>query len=235
MKTIGLLGGMSWESTAEYYRIINREVADRLGGLHSARILIASVDFAEIAQMQQDGDWGAAGDALAMEAHNLEVGGADLLLICANTMHKVADRVEGAVRIPVLHVADVTAEAVQERAVSTVGLLGTKFTMEQDFYRDRLESHDLKVLVPDEGEREALHRIIYDELCRGVIEEASRERCEGIVASLKDRGAEGIILGCTELELILDPDSMDPDSDVPLFPTARLHALAAVDAAMKGA
>lgn len=229
MQRIGLLGGMSWTSTAEYYRLINEEVAARLGGLHSARILLSSLDFAEVAQMQADGDWGAAGDLLAREAANLEVGGADLILICANTMHKVADRVEGAVHIPVLHLADATAQAVGAAGVTTVGLLGTIFTMEQAFYRDRLAEHGLVVRTPAADDRAELHRIIYDELCQGVIEESSRTWCERLVADFAEEGCEGVILGCTELELTLDPDG---DSPVPLFATTRIHASAAVEAAL---
>ncbi len=229
MKRIGLLGGMSWESTTEYYRLINREVARRLGGLHSARIVLGSVDFAEVAALQASGDWDAAGRLLAREASGLEAAGADLVLICANTMHRVAGQVQAAIGVPLLHVADVTADAVRATDLTTVGLLGTAFTMEQAFYRDRLASHGLDVLTPDGGERAELHRIIYDELCRGVIRESSRDRCLAIVDHLRERGAEGVILGCTEIELLLDPDAPGP---IPLFPTARLHALAAVEAAL---
>lgn len=229
MLRIGLLGGMSWTSTAEYYRLINEEVAARLGGLHSARVLLSSLDFAEVAQMQEDGEWGAAGDLLAREAAALEVGGADLLLICANTMHKVADRVEGAVGIPLLHLADATARAVRSAGATTVGLLGTRFTMEQTFYRDRLAQHGLVVRTPPADDRDELHRIIYDELCQGVVEDGSRTFCERLVADFAEQGCEGVVLGCTELELILDPDD---DSPVPLFATTRIHVQAAVDAAL---
>lgn len=179
--------------------------------------------------MQEDGEWGAAGDLLAREAAALEVGGADLLLICANTMHKVADRVEGAVGIPLLHLVDATAGAVRAAGVTTVGLLGTRFTMEQTFYRDRLAEHGLVVRTPPADDRDELHRIIYDELCQGLVEDGSRTFCERLVADFAEQGCEGVILGCTELELILDPDGASP---VPLFATTRIHVQAAVDAAL---
>lgn len=229
MKRIGLLGGMSWESTTEYYRLINREVARRLGGLHSARIVLASVDFAEVAALQAAGDWDAAADLLAREASGLESAGADLILICTNTMHQVADEVQAAIGVPLLNVIDVTADAAHGAGASTVGLLGTAFTMEQDFYRDRLAALGLDVLTPEPNARADVHRIIYDELCRGIVSDASRDRLLTIVDTLRDRGAQGVILGCTELELLLDPDAPGP---IPLFPTARLHALAAVEATL---
>jgi aspartate racemase len=232
MRKIGLLGGMSWESTAEYYRLINREVADRLGGLHSARILLASVDFAQIEAMQAAGEWGAAGELLAEEAARLEAGGAELLLICTNTMHKVADAVQAAVGIPLVHVTDAVAGAVRGAGLERVGLLGTAFTMEQDFYTTRLEQQGLQVLVPRERDRADVHRVIYDELCLGVVREESRRRYLEVIDTLVADGAAGVILGCTEIELLLDPD--DPGTRVPVFPTTRLHALAAVDAALDG-
>lgn len=229
MLQIGLLGGMSWESTAEYYRLINREVGRRLGGLHSARILLASVDFAEVERLQVAGDWAAAADLLAGEASALAAAGADFLVLCTNTMHKVATEVEAAAGLPLLHLADATAAAVLAAGVGRVGLLGTAFTMEQDFYRGRLAEHGLEVLVPVADERAEVHRIIYDELCVGVVREESRQRYREIISALAARGAEGVILGCTEIELLIDPDGPSP---VPLFPTTRIHALAAVDRAL---
>ncbi|MFK5646998.1 aspartate/glutamate racemase family protein [Ornithinimicrobium sp. LYQ121] len=230
MRRIGLLGGMSWESTAEYYRLINTEVATRLGGLHSARVILGSVDFAEVEALQVAGDWGAAGELLAAEAALLEAGGAELLLICTNTMHKVADTIQAAVGIPLLHVADATAATVGDAGLTRVGLLGTAFTMEQDFYTARLAQHGLDVLVPTARDRADVHRVIYDELCLGVVREKSRHRYLEVIDALVADGAEGVILGCTEIELLIDPD--DPRTQVPVFPTTRIHALAAVDAAL---
>lgn len=230
VRRIGLLGGMSWESTAEYYRVINEAVAERLGGLHSARIVLGSVDFAEVEAMQSAGDWTAAARLLAGEAALLEAAGADLMLICTNTMHKVADAVQEALGIPVLHMADATAREVRAAGLSRIGLLGTAFTMEQDFYTGRLAGHGLDVVVPGEHDRAEVHRVIYEELCRGAVHEASRQRYLEVVDALVADGAEGIVLGCTEIELLLDPDRAG--TAVPLFPTARIHALAAVDAAL---
>jgi aspartate racemase len=230
MRRIGLLGGMSWQSTAEYYRLINEEVAARLGGLHSARVVLGSVDFAEIEAMQAAGDWAAAGELLAREAALLEAGGAELLLICTNTMHKVADTVQAAVGIPLLHLADATAAAVRGAGLARVGLLGTAFTMEQDFYTGRLAQHGLGVLVPGARDRAEVHRVIYDELCLGVVREESRRRYRAVIDSLVAQGAQGVVLGCTEIELLLNPE--DPGTPVPVFPTTRIHALAAVDAAL---
>jgi aspartate racemase len=227
-RVIGMLGGMSWESTAEYYRLANEAVRDRLGGLHSARIVLASLDFAEIEALQVAGEWQRAGDLLAAEAARLQAAGAQLLLLCTNTMHKVADQVQAAVTIPLLHLADTTAAAARAAGLTTVGLLATGFTMEQDFYRDRLAGHGLDVLVPDADDRAEVHRIIYDELCRGVIREESRQRYRQVIDRLVAAGAEGIILGCTEIELLIGP----PDSPVPVFPTTRLHVEAAVTAAL---
>ncbi len=228
MRTIGLLGGMSWESSAEYYRLLNEGVRDRLGGLHSARLVLASVDFAQVEAMQVAGDWEAAGRLLADEARGVEAAGADLLLICTNTMHKVADQVQAAVGIPLLHLADATARAVQGAGIERVGLLGTAFTMEQDFYTGRLSDHGLDVLVPDAPGRELVHRVIYDELCQGVVREESRQAYQRVVADLVERGARGVILGCTEIELLLGAD----DVDVPVFATTALHVEAALDAAL---
>ena len=228
MRTIGLLGGMSWESSAEYYRLLNEGVRERLGGLHSARLVLASVDFAEVEQLQVTGAWDEAGDLLAARAAGLEAAGADLLLICTNTMHKVADQVQAAIGIPLLHLADATAAAVQRAGMTRVGLLGTAFTMEQAFYRDRLASHGIEVLVPDEPGRAVVHRVIYDELCQGVVREESRAAYQDVVAGLTERGAQGIVLGCTEIELLIGPEHVD----VPLFPTTRLHVEAALEAAL---
>jgi aspartate racemase len=227
-RVIGLLGGMSWESTAEYYRLANELVRDRLGGLHSARLVLASVDFAEIETLQVAGDWDRAGDILAVEAARLQAAGAQLLLLCTNTMHKVADQVQAAVSIPLLHLADTTAAAVRAAGLTKVGLLATGFTMEQDFYRDRLAGHGLDVLVPDADDRAEVHRVIYDELCRGLIREESRQLYRQVIERLVGSGAQGIILGCTEIELLIGP----ADSSVPVFPTTRLHVEAAVTAAL---
>jgi aspartate racemase len=228
MRTIGMLGGMSWVSSAEYYRLVNELARERLGGLHSARVLLASVDFAEIEALQAAGRWEEAGALLAGEAARLQAGGAELLLLCTNTMHKVADAVQAAIDIPFLHLADTTAAAVRAAGLTTIGLLGTAFTMEQDYYRARLAAHGLRVLVPDAPDRAAVHRIIYDELCLGVVTGAAREAYRGVIARLVAAGAEGVILGCTEIELLVGPD----DSPVPTFPTTRLHVAAALDAAL---
>ncbi|WP_328958662.1 aspartate/glutamate racemase family protein [Kitasatospora purpeofusca] len=228
MKTIGLLGGMSWESTATYYRLLNELTRDRLGGLHSAKCVLYSVDFAEVERLQAAGEWEAAGRLLADAARAVEAAGAELLLICTNTMHKVADQVAGAVSVPLLHLADATAAAVLAAGVTRVGLLGTAFTMEQDFYRDRLASHGLDVLVPDPAGRALVHRVIYEELCLGVVREESRAEYRRVIAELVAAGAEGVILGCTEIELLVGPG----DSAVPVFPTTRIHAEAAVTAAL---
>jgi amino-acid racemase len=227
-RVIGMLGGMSWESTAEYYRLANELVRDRLGGLHSARIVLASVDFAEVEALQVAGRWDEAGELLADAAQGLEAAGAELLLLCTNTMHKVADQVQAAIGIPLLHLGDATARAVTGAGVKTVGLLGTAFTMEQDFYRDRLASHGLRVLVPPAEDRAEVHRIIYDELCVGVINEESRQAYRDVIVRLVEAGAEGIILGCTEIELLIS----DADSLVPVFATTRLHVEAAVNASL---
>jgi amino-acid racemase len=228
MRTIGLLGGMSWESTAIYYRLANELVRDRLGGLHSARLLMLSVDFAPIEEMQVDGRWDEAGRLLAAEARRLEAGGADLLVLCTNTMHKVADVIQDAVSIPLLHLGDATAGAVREAGLTTVGLLATGFTMSQDFYRDRLESHGLTVLVPSTEDQALVHRVIYDELCLGIVRDESRAAYVDVVDRLVRRGAEGVILGCTEIEMLIGPD----DLEVPSFPTTRIHVEAALDAVL---
>ena len=225
-----MLGGMSWESSAQYYRIANELVRERLGGLHSARVLLASVDFADIEALQAAGRWDEAGELLAAAGKSLQAGGAELLVICTNTMHKVADQVQAAIDIPLLHLADVTADAINRTGLSTVGLLGTAFTMEQAFYRDRLASHGLTVLVPPPEDRAAVHRIIYQELCLGVLREESRQVYRDVITRLVDGGAEGVVLGCTEIELLVSA----ADSPVPVFPTTRLHVEAAVNASLAG-
>ncbi len=227
MRTIGLLGGMSWESTAEYYRLANETVRDRLGGLHSAQLLLHSVDFAEIAALQSDGRWDEAGQLLGQAAKGLEAAGAELVLICTNTMHLVADQVQAAISVPLLHIADTTADAVRAAGLGTVGLLGTRFTMEQPFYRERLAGHGLEVLVPGDEDRAEVHRVIFDELCQGVVREGSREAYRAAIRRLVDAGAQGVVLGCTEIELLVGP----ADSPVPVFPTTRLHVEAALRAA----
>lgn len=228
MRTIGMLGGMSWESTAEYYRLANELVAQRLGGLHSARLLLASVDFAEIAQLQHDGAWDRAGELLAAEAKALQAGGADLVVLCTNTMHLVADAITAAVDIPLLHIADATAAAVRAAGLRRVGLLATAFTMEKPFLREHLAARGVTTLVPDAPDRARVHAIIYDELCRGIVRAESRAAYRGVIDRLVAAGAEGIVLGCTEIELLIGRD----DSPVPVFPTTRLHVEAAVEAAL---
>lgn len=228
MDLIGVIGGMSWESTAEYLRLLNEGVRERLGGLHSARLRVATVDFAPIAQMQADGDWAAAADALAGEARSLEAAGAAFLLIATNTMHKVYDEVAAAVDVPVLHLGDVTADAVRAAGLGRVGVLATRYTMEQSFYRDRLAGHGVETLVPDQAGRHDVQRIIYDELCVGEVVPASRERLLAIARDLVAEGAEGIVLGCTELELSV----REGDLEVPVFPTTTLHCRAALDRAL---
>jgi aspartate racemase len=225
---IGLLGGMSWESTAEYYRLVNEVVALRLGGLHSARCVLVSVDFAVIERLQVDGDWDQAGRLLAADAQRVQAAGADLLLLCTNTMHKVADQVQAAIGIPLLHIADVTAAAVNAAGLQTIGLLGTAFTMEQDFYKDRLAAQGLRVLVPPAADRAQVHRIIYEELCLGVITPESRQTYRDVNSGLAAAGAQGVVLGCTEIELLISAQ----DSPIPVFPTTRLHVEAAVDAVL---
>ena len=229
MKTIGLIGGMSWESSLEYYRLINQRIKERLGGFHSAEIVLRSVDFAEIEDMQTRGDWVAAGARLARAAADLERGGADLGVLCTNTMHKVFDAIQAGTRIPLLHIADVTAAEIRARGLSRVGLLGTRFTMEQDFYRGRLsEKHGIDVLIPDAAGREDVHRIIYGELVMGVIKDESRAVYNRIIARLQARGAQGVVLGCTEIPLLV----RQADVAIPVFDTTAIHARAAADAAL---
>ena len=229
MKTIGLLGGMSWESSIEYERIINTEVRSRLGGTHSADLLIRSYDFARIEAFQQADDWDGAGRLLAADARALQEAGADMIVLCTNTMHRIAAAIETAIDIPFLHLADATAAAVVAAGLQTVALLGTRYTMEMDFYTGRLGDHGLEVLTPDESDGTMIHDVIFDELVRGEIRESSRLRYLAAIDRLLKRGAEGIIAGCTEIELLVTPD----DVDCPYFPTTRLHALAAVDAALE--
>ncbi len=228
MLTAGLIGGMSWESTAAYYRLLNEAVRERLGGLHSARCVLYSVDFAPIETMQVEGRWADAAMELAGAARAVEAAGADFLLLCTNTMHRVADEVQAAVSIPLLHIADITASAVRAAGLTRVGLLATAYTMEQRFYRDRVSAGGLEVLVPDADDRAAVHRVIYDELCLGVIRDESRRRYADVIARLAERGAQGVVLGCTEVELLIGPQ----DVDVPVFPTTWLHVQAAVDRAL---
>lgn len=224
MNTIGLIGGMSWESTVPYYRVINETIKERRGGLHSAKLILYSVDFHDIEVLQRAGDWTAAGQLLATAARSLEMAGASFLVLCTNTMHKVAPDIESAVAIPLLHIADPTAAAIQQAGHSTVGLLGTRFTMEQAFYRDRLtDTHGLDVVIPSPEDRTIIHRIIYEELCLGIVRSESREEYRRIIGELAARGAQAIILGCTEISLLVGPD----DSPIPLFDTTAIHARAA--------
>ena len=229
MKTIGLIGGMSWESSVEYYRIINEEVKNRLGGLHSAKCLLYSVDFDEIERFQAEGKWEEAGKLLGDVAHSLEKGGADFIVICTNTMHKVIDYVEEKIKIPILHIADATATQIKKENLQTVGLLGTKYTMEQDFYKSRIMSNGIKVLVPNETEREMINKVIYEELCLGKIQQSSRDYYKNVIKNLVDNGAEGIILGCTEIGLLVKQE----DSEVPLFDTTAIHAIESVNKALE--
>lgn len=219
-----MLGGMSWESTASYYAALNQGVKQRLGGLHSAKILLYSVDFSEIETLQHRGDWDATAKLLAQGAQAIERAGADFLIICTNTMHKVAPAIQAAIRIPILHIADATAEALKRDGIRRVGLLGTRFTMEQPFYRERLETHGVEVGVPDEEARSTVHEVIYSELCLGVIKRESKERFLGVMESLRARGAEAVILGCTEIGLLVQ----QTDTDLPLYDTAAIHAEQAV-------
>jgi aspartate racemase len=229
MRRIGLLGGMSWESSAEYYRLVNEETRDRLGGLHSADCLLRSVDFAGVAELQRTGRWDEAAALLATEASALEAAGAELIVLCTNTMHKVADAIAAAVDVEFVHIADASAEAVRARGIDRVGLLATAYTMEHEFYVGRLRDvHGLDVLVPDEPDRRIVHSVIYDELCRGVVDDGSRAEYRRIMRALAEQGAQGILLGCTEIGLLVG----EADADVPLFDTTRLHASRAVELAI---
>jgi aspartate racemase len=229
MKTIGLLGGMSWESSLVYYRIINETVKARLGGLHSAQCLMYSVDFAEIEALQHAGEWGLLTQQMISAVDHLKQGGADFLVICTNTMHRMADEIEAATRMPLVHIADATAQAIQTQGLKTVGLLGTRFTMEEDFYRGRLQNkHKINVIIPEEAQRQLVHRVIYEELVKGEIRADSRAAFKEVILSLKARGAQGVILGCTEIPLLIQQG----DVDLPVFDTTRIHAEAAVDWAL---
>ncbi|KIL51555.1 hypothetical protein KP77_10670 [Jeotgalibacillus alimentarius] len=228
MKTIGLIGGMSWESSASYYRIINEQVKAQLGGLHSAKCILYSVDFDEIERYQTEDDWGAAGKRLAEAAVSLENAGADFIVICTNTMHKVIDNIEEKVNIPVLHIADATAKHIHQANIRKVGLLGTTYTMEQAFYKERLTSQNIDVLTPDEDARHQINRIIFDELCLGQIKPDSRDYYKTVIQQLISDGAEGIVLGCTEIGLLINAE----DVSVPIFDTAEIHAIEAVKEAI---
>lgn len=227
MQMIGVLGGMSWESSLDWYRIANEQVRQELGGFHSAPILLDSLDFAEIEAMQASGDWEAAGAVLAAHARGLEAAGAGLVVLCTNTMHRVADRITDAISVPFLHIVDTTAEAISAAGLQTVGLLGTAFTMEQTFYRDRLALHGITAVVPDAEDRATVHSVIYDELVQGIVTEESRQKYRDVIANLVAAGAQGIILGCTEIELLITQQ----DAPVPVFPTTALHVAAALKAA----
>lgn len=230
MKTIGLIGGMSWESSIEYYRIINETAKEKLGVLHSAKSMMVSVDFAEIEKLQHEDRWDEAGQILVKCAQDLERGGADLIVLCTNTMHKLADQIIANVNIPFLHIADATAEKIIASGIKRIGLLGTRFTMEHDFYKGRLiNNFGLDVLIPEKTDRDIIHRVIYEELVLGKIVDASRTEYQRIMSDLLAKGAEGIILGCTEIELLIK----DGDSSAPLFPTTRIHAIAAVEKALE--
>ncbi|WP_022851219.1 aspartate/glutamate racemase family protein [Limisalsivibrio acetivorans] len=230
MKKIGMLGGMSWESTVNYYKLINEGVRERLGGLHSAEILMYSVDFHEIERLQNEGLWGRMGEMLSRSAMKLERAGADFIVICTNTMHKVAPAIEDSVDVPLLHIADATGRAVRRQAIKTVGLLGTAFTMEQEFYKGRLEDvHDLNVITPTKNDRKIVHDVIYKELCMGITRDESRRRYIDIIDDLAERGAEGVILGCTEIGMLVNQE----DTKLDLFDTTAIHADAAVEFALE--
>jgi amino-acid racemase len=230
VKTIGLIGGMSWESSIEYYRIINETTRTKLGGLHSAKSLMYSVDFAEVEILQHQGKWAEAADMLVDAAKRLENGGADFIVLCTNTMHKVAEEIQASVQIPLLHIADATAQVVKDSGIRAVGLLGTRFTMEEEFYKGRLsQQYGLQVHIPNAQERDVIHRVIYDELVVGEIKQHSKEQYLGIIERMLAQGAEGVILGCTEIGLLIHKQ----DSRVSLFDTTRIHAEAAVEYALK--
>jgi len=229
MKTIGMIGGMSWESTAEYYRIVNQKVKEQLGGLHSAKCIMYSVDFHEIETLQHQDQWDEAGRLLADAAEKVEKGGADFFIICTNTMHKVAEFVQQHVRIPLLHIADPTAKQIKAAGIQKIALLGTRFTMMEDFYKGRLvRDHGLEVIIPSDDEMDIIHKVIYDELCLGIVKDASRAQYTKIIDHLAKKGAEGVILGCTEIGLLIK----DGDSQIPVFDTTVIHAEATVDYAL---
>ncbi|WP_181952458.1 aspartate/glutamate racemase family protein [Yersinia canariae] len=230
MKVLGLIGGMSWESTIPYYRIINQQVKEQLGGLHSAKIILYSVDFHEIEQLQAKGDWQTAGQLLSDAAISLKRAGADVIVVCTNTMHKVADDIEAASGLPLLHIADATAAQIKHQGIGKIGLLGTRYTMEQDFYRGRLtQKHNIEVVTPDSADREIINRIIYEELCLGIISEKSRQEYRRIMKQLEALGAQGIIFGCTEITLLVNAQ----DAKVPVFDTTVIHAAAAAQYALQ--
>jgi aspartate racemase len=225
MKTIGLLGGMSWESTSHYYRLINQGINSRLGGLHSAQIVMLSIDFQPLERLMQSGEWLECGKFLTDSAKRIEAAGADFLLICTNTMHKVAQEVAGGIAIPLLHIGDAAAERIKEEKMGTVGLLGTRFTMEEEFYAGRLQQkHGLKVLTPEAGDRKIVHDVIFDELCRGEVHDSSREHYLRIINSMRDQGAEAVIAGCTEIGMLVE----QRHTAIPLFDTTEIHAAQAV-------
>ena len=229
MRTLGLIGGMTWHSTVDYYRLINAGVQERLGGSHSADLLLLSIDFEPVEDMQGRGDWAGMGKLMGEWARRLEAAGAEGLVICTNTMHRLADSAAGAVSIPLIHIADATARAIKQKGLATVGLLGTRYTMEMDFYRGRLEKeHGLKVLIPEEPGRTSIHDIIYRELAQGIVREESRRAYAAVIRELEGRGAQGVILGCTEIPLLIKA----ADSPIPVFDTTALHAAAAVDFAL---
>lgn len=229
MKTIGLIGGMSWESTIPYYRIINEEVKNRLGGLHSAKIVLYSVEFDEIEKCQSNGEWEKSGDILGNAAKAVESAGADFLLICTNTMHKVVPQIASMIDIPIIHIADATADELEKNNTRSIGLLGTKYTMTQDFYKQRLIDRGIRVLIPDEGDIETVNTVIFDELCVGKISDVSREKLKEIITKLKCKGAEGVILGCTEIGLLIHQS----DVDIPVFDTTVIHARKAAELAIE--
>ena len=229
MKTIGLIGGMSWESTIPYYRIINEEVKNRLGGLHSAKIVLYSVEFDEIEKCQSNGEWEKSGDILGNAAKAVESAGADFLLICTNTMHKVVPQIAAMIDIPIIHIADATADELEKNSTRSIGLLGTKYTMTQDFYKQRLIDRGIRVLIPDEGDIETVNTVIFDELCVGKISDVSREKLKEIITKLKCKGAEGVILGCTEIGLLIHQS----DVDIPVFDTTVIHARKAAELAIE--
>ena len=220
MKTIGLIGGMSWESTVTYYKIINETIKEKLGGLHSAKCILYSVDFQEIEECQANGNWEKSGEILGEAANNLEKAGADFIVICTNTMHKVINQIKGKISIPILHIAEMTAEKILEKGLKNIALLGTKYTMEQDFYKSKLIEKEINVIIPDKNDIEIINKVIYDELCLGTINSNSKKKFLEIVDKLRSKGAEGIILGCTEIGLLIKNE----DTDVPLFDTAVIHA-----------
>jgi aspartate racemase len=229
MKTIGVLGGMSWESTVPYYRIINEAVKEKLGGLHSAKLFLYSCNFEEIVRLQREGAWDEAADHLARAAKSLRAAGAEFLVLCTNTMHLVADQIEAEAGVPLFHIVEPTAAEIHRRGLKKVGLIATRFTMEQDFYRQRMrERHGIETLVPDEADRDVVHKVIFEELCRGIVRDESREAYRKIIGRLVEQGAEGIILGCTEISMLISPE----DSPVPVFDTTALHARKAAEHAL---